>query len=52
MQKYGAPVNVGSAGAIGQGTVAGGIQSSGYGIRNIQSSKGMNRPQQNNLMMS
>jgi len=46
----GMSAGLGNVGSIGQ--VGGGVQSSGYGIRNIQSSKGMNRPQQNNLMMS
>lgn len=38
---------VGSIGAVGPGG-----QSSQYGVRTIQSQKGINRPQTNNLMMS
>ena len=39
---------VGNIGQVGNGA----IQSSSYGVRSIQSQKGINRPQTNNLMMS
>ena len=43
---------IGGVGNIGQVGANGGIQSSSYGVRSIQSQKGINRPQTNNLMMS
>jgi hypothetical protein len=42
---------IGGVGTIGQVGV-GGIQQSQFGVRTIQSQKGINRPQTNNLMMS
>lgn len=55
MKQFGGqPTNVPGMSGVGSiGTVgAGGIQSSQYGVRTIQSQKGINRPQTNNLMMS
>jgi hypothetical protein len=43
---------IGGVGNIGAVGANGGIQSSTYGVRSIQSQKGINRPQTNNLMMS
>ena len=42
---------VGGVGSIGQ-VGSGSLQNSQFGVRTIQSQKGINRPQTNNLMMS
>ena len=47
------PAGIGGVGSIGAvATGAGGMQNSQYGVRTIQSQKGINRAQTNNLMMS
>jgi len=46
------PAGVGNMGGIGAVSGDNRLNNSSYGIRNIQSSKGMNRPATNNLMMS
>jgi hypothetical protein len=52
IKQYGNPsASVGSVGVIGTSNVQQ-MNNQGYAIRNIHSSKGMNRSTNNNLMMS
>lgn len=56
IKQFGAQGTQMSAGVGGVGTIgqvgSGSLQNSQFGVRTIQSQKGINRPQTNNLMMS